>query len=113
MGVVLQMVQQNDEKHEAGHQRLRNDYRELEDRLVALEDVVTRLKVKSDQPTDVSTLVMSTKQVVGVVIFCCGVSGGLWAMNYKLTELTQQQQLLRIKVEGIERQMAAMTGRRE
>ena len=41
MAVVLQMVQQNDEKHEAGHHRLRGDYRELEKRVMALERAYT------------------------------------------------------------------------
>lgn len=46
VGSVLQMVQQNDEKHEEGHGRLRADYRSLESRVTSLERCEADTRVK-------------------------------------------------------------------
>ncbi len=86
MGVVLQMVQQNDEKHEAGHTRLRLDQREMERRVMALERAYTdyaldfaRLKTKSEAPIDGTEIRLSTKQWAAVTIAILGMAGAAWS----------------------------------
>ncbi len=78
MGVVLQMVQQNDDKHEKGHSRLRDDYRELEKRVMALERAYTetvldftrtKAEVNAERraPIDVGKIVFNPRMMLAVV----------------------------------------------
>lgn len=67
------MLQQNDEKHEDAHKRLRTDIRQNEDDTRKLRSDFEALSHKFDRidgrPVDIATVVMSTKQVAIVVLF--------------------------------------------
>ncbi len=84
--VILQMVQQNDDKHEAGHTRLRLDYREIEKRVFALERAYTdtaleftRIKVKSDAPIDGMQIKLSVRQWAAITMGILAVAGAAWS----------------------------------
>lgn len=97
MGVVLQMVQQNDDKHEKGHGRLRDDYREMEKRVMALERAATdtlldfartkadiEAKAKSDDEkakagVDIVRIRMSLPLVATICIAVVAVAGAAWS----------------------------------
>jgi hypothetical protein len=88
MGVLLQMVQQNDDKHEAGHHRLRTDYRALEQRVVMLEAArvageMRFTKIESTPP-DVTKLQFSPRTVVAIVGACVALAAGQWGLNTRL-----------------------------
>ena len=87
-GVLLQMVTQNDEKHEQGHHRLRTDYRELEDRVLALEETITTQASTIDsfreRRTDVSQITFSPSVVLAIITIILSVAGGMWASTYGL-----------------------------
>jgi len=86
MGVVLQMVQQNDEKHEAGHTRLRLDYRELERRVMSLERAYTdqalsftRMETAAKAPVDVMRIGLSLKLALSIIGSVVVVVLGAWS----------------------------------
>ena len=90
--VVLQMVQQIDEKHEAGHKRLRIDQRETDEELSALkkqvneiDHLVTKLaQVQTDAklaPIDVGQIMFNPKMVLGIVGLVVSILGGTWFIN--------------------------------
>jgi len=86
---LLQMVEQNDDKHEAGHARLRRDFRELElqvDKgLQSLRDSHADLRQKiatmEIAPVDTGKLMMTPRMVVGIVALCISMAGTIWASN--------------------------------
>ena len=87
-GTVWQLIEQNDQKHEEGHKRLRGSVRELEDRVdqcdklqVALEHRVTALETK---PADVLKLSFSTPVVAFIVANVLTMAAGMWAVTYSL-----------------------------
>ncbi len=113
--VLLQMVQQNDEKHEDGHQRLRQDIRALENethaleneaarilhKLVELDSKVTRLETR--QP-DLSQVLVPGKMLVAAVLFSASIVGAMWAITYGLRSdvrdlITQQEAHTRLEDE--------------
>ena len=71
-GVILQMVQDNDDKHEAAHARLRGDMAQLEatmERIRAgLEKDVNDLTVAQAAGPDVTSLKFTTRTVIAVII---------------------------------------------
>lgn len=88
--VLLQMITQNDQKHEDAHKRLRQSIREVEERLESnfeyLRDGHLAVKSRMDaaeqhalQPIDASKLVLSTKVVVGIVATAIALAAGMWA----------------------------------
>ncbi len=85
---LLQMVQQNDDKHEAGHHRLRQDFRRMEDRIEALErrdkDIGGQLTRLESTPTDVTKLYFSPRVVVAVVGMSLALAGGQYGLNQAL-----------------------------
>jgi hypothetical protein len=83
---MRQWIQQTDDKHEAGHTRLRMDYRELEKRVMAVERAYTdyaldftRLQTKSELPIDGSTISLSTKQWAAITTFVLAMAGAAWS----------------------------------
>lgn len=86
------MLQQNDEKHEAAHKRLRESQREIETdnaalklRIAALEQLVTqtRQSVTDGQaaPIDIGKLVFAPKMVLSIVALVVTILGGTWFIN--------------------------------
>ena len=71
-GALLQMIQQNDDKHEDGHARLRGDYRSIEGRVVSLEAarVASDLRLASyiATPIDIGKINFTTPVVIAIAI---------------------------------------------
>ncbi len=86
--VILQMVSQNDEKHEKGHARLRDDWREMDDRLEKLEATIAthenRLTVLATAPHDFSKLTLSPGIVASIVMTVMTIVGGQLASTWGL-----------------------------
>jgi len=90
---LLQMIEQNDQKHDEAHKRLREDFREflaqheqllmasqsLRDRIIANEN---RLESLKDRPPDLEKAILSVKVVVAMIVFAVTVVGGSWAASY-------------------------------
>lgn len=85
---LLQMVQQNDEKHDEQHQRLRDEVRKLEARLdtLARSDAAHTLDIDrlDKRPTDVSKLLFTPQLVVAIVTIAMSIAGGMYASTYGL-----------------------------
>ena len=88
MGVVLQMVQQNDEKHEKGHARLRDDWRDHEARLERMEASLRKLESTAISlgdsqaaPIDIGKIVFAPKMVLAIVALVVSILGGTWFIN--------------------------------
>lgn len=86
------MVKQNDEKHEAGHKRLRDDYRSLENEYDRLNTQLTDLKVTvsnmaraldrvGQEPIDVGKIMFNPKMVLGIVGLVVTIVSGNWIVN--------------------------------
>lgn len=87
---LIQMLEQIDEKHEAGHKRLRETIMELQEQhenmlaaLTLLKDhmkdnanLITTLK---ETPPNVERLLMSPRIVIGIVVFAVTIAGGIWS----------------------------------
>jgi hypothetical protein len=90
---LLQMIEQNDQKHDEAHKRLREDFREflvqhenlltasqsLRDRIIANEN---RLESLKDRPPDLEKAILSVKVVVAMIVFAITVVGGSWGASY-------------------------------
>lgn len=83
---LLQMVQQNDEKHDEQHQRLRDEVRKLEARLdtLARSDASHTLDLDrlDKRPVDVSNMWMRPQVAIAIVMFCLSIAGGMYASTY-------------------------------
>lgn len=90
MGVLLQMVSQNDQKHDDAHKRLRVSFRELEDRIesnfeylrdgfMANRARMDALEKQAGMPVDVTKLVLTPRVVVAIVVASLTLAGGIWA----------------------------------
>ncbi len=103
IGALHQMVEQNDEKAESGHERLRQDYRSLERRVetaekqhVSLVEKVTRMELT---PTDVTKLKFAPSTVVAIVTLALGMGAAQWRLNEGLksellTAITAQSKVI-------------------
>ncbi len=84
-GTLLQMIQQNDEKHEEGHRRLREDYRSLERKITSLETakVATDLHLAriDSTPVDVTKLSFTPRTIIAIVIAAVSVAAGQWVLR--------------------------------
>jgi len=92
---LLQMIEQNDQKHDDAHKRLRQDFRELiaqhenllsasqalRDRIIANENRLEKLK---DTPPNVENVIMTPRVLVAIVVFTITVVGGVWSSTYGL-----------------------------
>ncbi len=89
-GVVLQMIHQNDKKHEEGHKRLRTDLRDVDERLESIETDHTKLSARilkmESAPPEVAQLRFSPAIVVFIVTTAVSISGGIWASTAGLRE---------------------------
>lgn len=92
-----QMLQQNDEKHEDAHRRLRGDHRELDAkyeavklRMAALEGAIEQLKSALHDartaPIDVGLIVFNPKMVVAVVCLAVSIVGANWLSNQPIRD---------------------------
>lgn len=88
LGALHQMVEQNDEKHEDGHARLRADWRSLELRVSGLErkqvDNENHLREIDNRKTDVTNLQFTTRTVIAIVVACGSLAAGQLALNASL-----------------------------
>lgn len=119
VGALLQMVEQNDEKHEAGHERLRHDFRSLERRLQSSEEghaaMLRRLdSLEHAPPPELGNLRVPFPMLVTIVVGFLALGAGLWsfrsdmvtrmdqanatsASNYRLLEQSNRNLEERIK----------------
>lgn len=116
MGVVLQMVQQNDEKHEKGHARLRDDWREHDTRLDKMESCLRKLELASTTlqdtqaaPIDIGKLVFAPKMVLAVVGLVIAILGGTWFINQpivsRLDRFEERQSSTKDVIDGLTKAM--------
>lgn len=90
--LLRQMIEQNDEKAEDGHKRLREDYRSLESSVRALTADLDAFKreVSSDEaarkaaPLDASKLVMTPKAFTVLVALVGTIFGATWISTWGL-----------------------------
>jgi len=85
-GALLQMLEQNDEKHESGHERLRQDYRNLERRMVSTEEaqssLLTRLsKLEMAPPPELGNLRVPFPMLVTIVVGFLAIGAGIWSFR--------------------------------
>jgi hypothetical protein len=87
-GVLLQMIQQNDDKHEAGHHRLRTDWRTLEQRVASLEMAsrAAELRVSKieNTPAEITKIQWTWRPVITVGMICFGLGAGQFWLNSRL-----------------------------
>lgn len=103
---LLQMIEQNDEKYEDGHLRLRTDVRANETRIESnyrhFDDQVQLIKTRLGsvegaiaQPIDATKLMLTTRAIIAVVGAALVVSAALWTVRtdvQRLGEKVDQQQ---------------------
>lgn len=85
---MLQMIQQNDDKHEAGHHRLRTDWRTLEQRVASLEMAsrASELRVSKieNTPAEITKIQWTWRPVIAVGMICFGLGAGQLWLNTRL-----------------------------
>jgi len=85
---VFQLVRANHEQAEQGHKRLRDDYRDHEDRLVKIEaltaDHAFKLTALSTAAPDFSRMTLSPGMVIGIVTAIVSIVGGQVASTWGL-----------------------------
>ncbi len=97
LAFTRQWIQQTDEKHEAGHTRLRLDYRELERRVMAVERAYTdtlldftrtKAEVIADRraPIDVGKIVGNWKSILIIAGVIATNLAGNWFSNSPVRE---------------------------
>jgi len=99
---VFQLIRANDEKHEAGHKRLRIDQREHEERIVSLEatrqshelrlaELGAALAALKSAPQDLSKITLSPGLVAAIVLSIGGVIAGqvgsTWGMRSDIRDI--------------------------
>ncbi len=85
-GALHQMVEQNDEKHEAGHERLRQDYRSLERRLTSTEESQSAMMRRLDKlelapAPELANLRVPLPMVATIVIGFLAIGAGMWSFR--------------------------------
>ncbi len=114
--VILQMVQQNDEKHEAGHKRLRSDYRELENdvetltkKLADMDRLLEKLSQAQTAPVDVGQIVFNPRMVLAIVGLVVSILGGTWFINQpimsRLDKFEERMSSQRDVIDGLTKAM--------
>lgn len=95
---LLQMIEQNDDKHEEAHRRLRQDLDRLEEQVnkglqslrdgfMANQSSIEHLKQK---PIDATKLVLSTPVVVTIVVIALGIAAGVWGIRSSMQQLADK-----------------------
>jgi len=102
---LIQMIEQNDEKHEAGHERLRRDIDRVEGFAKRLEDQVNkgfeslregrqsntaRIQQLEAAPIDATKLFLNAKVVVAAIIVALGIAGMLWGLKSAVSDLASK-----------------------
>lgn len=88
--VLLQMITQNDDKHEKAHRRLRESLTELAEKVESnyqyLKDGHTADKSRIDAmekqlglPIDTARLALTPRVVFTIVTICIALAGGIWS----------------------------------
>jgi len=93
---AFQFIRSVDEKHEAGHKRLRVDWRDHDDRLdrieKSLQAIEFQLKMMATTPQDFSKLTASSGVVVTIVLAVVGIVGGqvatTWGMRSDIRDIS-------------------------
>lgn len=91
MGVVLQMVAQNDEKHEAAHHRLRGDWRGHDQRIHDVELAISDLRTKVtalDRPADIAVSTLPLRFVAPIVLAGLVAAGAMWRVAGRVDDLS-------------------------
>lgn len=89
---LMQMIQQNDEKHSDAHKRLRQDLDRLEEQVNKGFETLregrqansARIDHLERAPTDISKVVLAPRIVVAIVGLIVGIAGVFWASTYGL-----------------------------
>lgn len=87
--VLYQAMEQMDEKHDAAHKRLREDFRELEERMNDALQLIRdrqqenreRISKIADMPPNAEKLILNAKTIIAMVIFAVSITGGVWSAN--------------------------------
>lgn len=95
---LLQMIEQNDDKHEEAHRRLRQDLDKLEEQvnkgLQSLRDGFnankSRIETVEQKPIDATKLVLSTPVVVTIVVIALGIAAGVWGIRSSMQQLADK-----------------------
>ncbi len=95
-GALLQMMEQNDEKHEAGHERLRQDYRSLERRHTSAEDSLGSMQRRLDKlelapPPELGNLRVPLPMVATIVFGFLAIGTGMWSFRSDVVNRLDQQ----------------------
>jgi len=91
------MVQQNDEKHEEAHSRIRADHRSLEqdvrvlrDRFDNMQRAIDKLQTSvdglKDAKVDVGAIMFDWRMVIGIVGLVTSIVSGNWFVNAPMRE---------------------------
>ena len=111
------MVQQNDEKHEEAHHRMRTDHRELEVDHQALKSKVATLELLLTQqimtvkqietmPVDVGKIVFNPKMVLSIVgLVATVILGNYFTTTQALSVLRAEFTGVKESVDDLKRQM--------
>jgi len=85
---VFQLVRANHEQAEQGHKRLREDYRDHEERLIKLESIQSEhnfaIKALQTASPDLSRMTLSPGMVIGIVTAIVSIVGGQVASTWGL-----------------------------
>lgn len=93
-----QAIAHVDVKHDAAHKRLREDFRELEDRM---SEAVQLLRDRSEAnareinkltatPVDATKLMLKAPVVVTLVIFALGMAAAVWSIRSSMDRLSDK-----------------------
>lgn len=99
-GALQQMIQQNDEKAEEAHKRLREDLSRLDQRfsVLAASQAEMRLSLLKAATPDVTNLRMSPGTVFAIIMFVLSLSGAYLTMRDSIAQLRQQLQMQDVKI---------------
>lgn len=118
--LLREMVQQNDDKHEEAHDRIRKDHRALEVEVRALRDQVTSVaaaltqqmsmvKTIQDAPIDVEKIVFNPKMVLAIIGLVASIVTGNWLTNQPIREQLvrgdERSKSMEDKIDTLQRQM--------
>jgi len=96
---VFQLVRANHEQAEQGHKRLREDYRDHEERLIKLESIQSEhnfaIKALQTASPDLSRMTLSPGMVIGIVTAIVSIVGGqvasTWGLRSDIRDINTQR----------------------
>ena len=96
LGLLRQMVAQNHDQSEDAHKRLREDVRDLYNRLEKVEDHLgkfgERLTIVSERRTDLASAIVPVRYVVGLLGACLAIALGMWRIDAHVGDVQNQMQ---------------------